>query len=409
MSASRQPIVPKVPAEDSWPSLLRERGYRLFAAGEGRAVIVEALPSQPERAAQRPAPAPSFRFDVQYGLNREAQDLAPHFVLLTEVSRTPQAAPAGFQAGIFSRARRAAPWNAVRSIQPLTNLAAFVAQRAGNLTFFLVRSARPSESSAAYPTPRMDVSAVQIGRSLGLSQPDLEALRVAGLVCELGKPNLEGQNTAAEPNGGAEFAAASQCEYPECGKSPAVRLETKYYCRDHFIVRCYEELDSCAARLGQRPEGEQDSEHLRAFLRACMEHADALTRAPFMQDPLERARLLDIRYTASDLLRRMRRSPRVAEAHPVVLRCETPGRPWQEALSTVLISRFGAMFECEHLVRPEDWLFVERLDTGTRARARMAWRAPAKAGHFAIGLEFLDSENFWGLNWKDFNPASLPA
>jgi len=60
-------------------------------------------------------------------------------------------------------------------------------------------------------------------------------------------------------------------------------------------------------------------------------------------------------------------------------------------------------------VRPEDWLFVERLDTGTRARARMAWRGPAKAGHFAIGLEFLDSENFWGLNWKDFNPASLPA
>ena len=87
------------------------------------------------------------------------------------------------------------------------------------------------------------------------------------------------------------------------------------------------------------------------------------------------------------------------------LLCETPGRPWQEESQTFLISRFGAMLECKNLVRPDDWLFVERLDTGSRARARMAWRSPGKAGSFCVGLEFLDAENFWGLNWTDPAPS----
>jgi hypothetical protein len=63
--------------------------------------------------------------------------------------------------------------------------------------------------------------------------------------------------------------------------------------------------------------------------------------------------------------------------------------------------------ECGNLVRLDDWLFVERLDTGTRVRARMAWRETGKSGSFSVGLEFLDSEDFWGLSWTD--PASAPS
>jgi len=47
----------------------------------------------------------------------------------------------------------------------------------------------------------------------------------------------------------------------------------------------------------------------------------------------------------------------------------------------------------------------------------MAWRETGKSGSFCVGLEFLDSENFWGLPWNDPAPArpdkgktrSLPA
>src|SRR5262249_28878870 len=155
---------------------------------------------------------------------------------------------------------------------------------------------------------------------------------------------------------------------------------------------CYERLDDCREKLGQRRPTEQTSEEMRVFLRECVEQASDLTRNPFSQDALERARLLDILHTASDLSRRVRRSARCEQAFAIRVQCETPGRPWKEDLRTMQVSQHGAMLECEHLVRPEDWLLVERLDTGKRTRARMAWRGPAKAGHFTLGLELVDYE-----------------
>ena len=411
MSASRQPLDADFSNTGTWQSLVRDRGYRLFAAGNGEAVIIEGLPAAPALAPQKLPHSSVVTFDKHYGLRPDALSPEQRFVLLTEVSRA-AAGPHALKNGARpSGTPGLAPWKAERSIHPLTSLASFVAKRAGDLVFFLVRSARPDTPLAAAQNPRVDASAVQIGKSLGLRQADLEALRVAGLVCELGKAHLEKTSGAADFSAaGEEGKQAFACQVPGCGNAPTVVLETRRLCRDHFIVRCYEQLDCCSEQLSQRPACEQESEAMRAFLRACIEQAAALTRAPFHQDPLERARLLDIRYTASDLLRKMRRSARVAEARPVLLFCETPGRPWKEALRTVLISRFGLMFECAHFVRPEDWLVVERLDTGARARARMAWRAPAKAGHFSVALEFLDTDNFWGLNWQERPaPASLPS
>jgi hypothetical protein len=66
---------------------------------------------------------------------------------------------------------------------------------------------------------------------------------------------------------------------------------------------------------------------------------------------------------------------------------------------THLIGRYGALFECKHLIRQEDRLFLERMDTGIRTRVRMVSRKPRKLCCFATGVEFLDSGNFWGLNW----------
>jgi hypothetical protein len=408
MSALRQPASVEFPGGENWQSLLRDQGYRLFAAGNGSAVIVEGLSLSSLPGPQRLSRPPVPNFDAHYGLRSGAMDVERKFVLLTEVSRASQFSTAANNGGLMARVRQASPWHAVRTIQSLASLTSFVAQRAGRQVFFLVRSARSQDSHGSLRPAALDASAVEIGRSLGLSQPDLEALRVAGLVCEAEKANLQGRGTPAGSAPGCEEAVRSpSCQFPKCANIPAVVLEMKGFCRDHFIAHCYERLDSCAEELRRPTEGDAESEKMRAFLRACAERATELTRAPFHQDPLERARLLDIRYTASDLLRRMRRSPRVAQARPVLLRCETPGRPWQEELRTVLISRFGAMFECRHFVRPEDWLFVERLDTGGRARARMAWRAPAKAGGFSVGLEFMDADNFWGVNWKDFLPAPV--
>ena len=249
-------------------------------------------------------------------------------------------------------------------------------------------------------------SAVRIGKSLGLKAENLEALRVAGLVHEMGKlapERAEGETFFV--TGDAASEGEQRCGYRDCERMPVARLEAGRFCAEHFIATCYERLDRCAERLGDRKSSARESEEMRAFFRACVEQATALTRNPFHQDALERARLLDILYTAGDLLRHMRRSARRPESIPVRLLCETPGRPWEEQLCTKLISRHGAMLECAHLVRPEDWLSLERVDTGRKVRARMAWRGPTTGGYFPVAVEFLDAENFWELSWAEGSPG----
>jgi hypothetical protein len=384
---------------NNWLALVRDQGYRLFAAGNGKAVVIERLPVEPRQVGPQPTPQPCPSFDARYGLKPDARKFQRRFVQLTEVSRASQVSRIRVAGVDVTRDSRSTPWNAVRSIQSVSRLESYMAKEAGKLLFFLVRSPKSGTSFSGSGSDRPDASAVHIGRSLGLGEAELDALRVAGLARE--------SDSDVSSIASGEGNETPRCKCPGCESSPSAKLEGQPYCTEHFMSVCYQRLDDCSDHLSQRPVSHELSDQMRAFLSACIEQANALTRAPFSQDSLERARLLDIRYTALDLRGRLRRSPRLADSRLVRLRCETPGRPWQEESSTCLISRFGAMVECKNLVRPDDWLYIERLDTGSRARARMAWRTPGKSGSFCVGLEFLDSQNFWGLAWNDSVPSRL--
>jgi len=401
MSASRQLFDSDFPNSSNWLALVRDQGYRLFAAGNGRAVIIERLPAEHAQPEPLPPPQPLRGFDVRYGLKPDARKPQSRFVLLTEVSRAAQVARFRVAGADVQLAPRSSPWNAVRSVQSISRLESYMAQEAGKLLFFLVRSPKSRPSLAGTGADQPDSSAVQIGRSLGLSEADLDALRIAGLARQ-----SESDISTLSAGEGNELP---RCKCPGCDGTPAAILQGQHYCKEHFMSACYQRLDDCADQLAQRPIPADLADQLRSFLSACIDQSNALTRAPFSQDSLERARLLDIRYTALELRARLRRSPRIADSRPVLLLCETPGHPWREEQHTSLISRFGAMLECKNLVRPEDWLFVERLDTGSRARARMAWRTTGKSGLFSVGLEFLDCDNFWGVSWTDLALARPDA
>jgi len=399
MAATRPVLEPNSSDDEGWQTLVRDQRYRLFAAGNRRAAIAECLPSH-VHVANAESATPALRsFDARYGLNTGTQK---PMMLFTQVSHVSEAAPGSPAHALGTAARRLGRWEVIRRVQPVWELKSYIDQQAGSLVFFLTRSTQRKDAHAAGGRERLVDSAVRIGKSLGLEAENLEALRVAGLVHEMGKvapQRAEGATifVAGEEAGEGEH----RCGFSDCERTPVARLAAGRFCAEHFIATCYEQLDKCAERLGQRKSSETESEDMRAFLRACVEQATALTRNPFYQEALERARLLDILYTAGDLLRHIRRSPRRPESIPVRLSCETPGRPWEEQLQTKLISRHGAMLECSHLVRPEDWLVVERVDTGRRVRARMAWRGPTTAGNFPVALEFLDVDNFWELSWAE--------
>ena len=397
MAAATQPLDSNYSDSESWQTLVADQRYRLFAAGNRRAAIAESLPQHSLEANQKEIARGPRGFDARFGLMHDA---TKRLVLVTEVSRVPTGLARNSACLDATAEGHQWRWEASHSLQPISELKSYIDEHSGCNVFFLTRSKHPAGTPGQGTRERLVDSAVRIGRSLGLDTKNLEALRVAGIVHELGKispPSANGEKcyfTADDERDGGET-----CRVAECGNAATTRLLADAYCTQHFISTCYERLDGCADRLSRRPATEEESEKLWAFLRGCIEQAQVLTRDPFHQESLERARLLDIQHTASELSRHMRRSARLVEAIPVRLLCETPGRPWQESLSTKLISQHGAMIECEHMVRPEDWLFVERVDTGSRTRARMAWRGSAAAGHFAVALEFMDAENFWELRW----------
>ncbi len=98
---------------------------------------------------------------------------------------------------------------------------------------------------------------------------------------------------------------------------------------------------------------------------------------------------------------KQRRSPRRAQVVPLWLRSEQRGRVWEEQTETQMLSRYGAGLPCRHSVEPGGALAVLRRDNGRRATARVIYsRYDAREGRREIGVEILNAENFWELDWS---------
>jgi len=97
-------------------------------------------------------------------------------------------------------------------------------------------------------------------------------------------------------------------------------------------------------------------------------------------------------------------------AIPLWLRREERGRVWEEETETHLLSRYGAGVACRHSVEPGSTLAIVRRDTGGRATARVIYsRYDAREARREIGVEILQAENFWELDWTPAAPEPEPA
>ena len=196
------------------------------------------------------------------------------------------------------------------------------------------------------------------------------------------------------------------CATNGCGRLSATVLDIRPLCREHFIASCYLHLDEYGRLLEESRYRDTTTELVRRFLSDCTRHAADLAQTARDLDNLERARLLDILLRAGELSRHLRRSPRKVASFPVVLSSDKLGQSWDEATQTRVISRFGAAVECGHEVEVGDALLLERTDRHAQVRARVAWRQPKPGDRFEIGLEFLQSENFWDIDWNSADTSA---
>ena len=100
-----------------------------------------------------------------------------------------------------------------------------------------------------------------------------------------------------------------------------------------------------------------------------------------------------------------RRSNRKAVTIPIWLRSEGRGPVWEEETETQIVSRCGAGLCCRHLASPESIVVIVRRDTGRRAKARVRYSRYNPDGKRELGVEFIDSDNFWGLDWNSSEPG----
>jgi hypothetical protein len=191
------------------------------------------------------------------------------------------------------------------------------------------------------------------------------------------------------------------CNVAGCSQDVVSLLEGVERCREHFISFCYaqlEEYEKIRKGHGHSINNEEE-ETIRRFVHECSRQANEMEHATEKLDNLERARLLVVIEEANDLGRHLRRGPRNTASIAVRLRCDTPDRTWEEDTETVTLSRYGASVKCSHAAKPGEGLQIIRFDTGQKVQAMVVWQRSLGTMNSRIGVEFMDCDNFWGLDW----------
>src|ERR1700688_2887870 len=189
-----------------------------------------------------------------------------------------------------------------------------------------------------------------------------------------------------------------RCTVRGCLRIARSRLDNRSFCLEHFMLTCEETLEDYHQRIKEHRLGHGTAESMRKFILDSIREADRIEQRTKGLSDLQRTRLLKVMLAAAELGRHVRRSPRRIASIPVRLSSEKPQDLWEEETETLMISRWGALVRCQRPFEIDRKLRLVRKDNGQQVHARIAWcKSDAPPG---IAIEFLDSDNFWGLNWS---------
>jgi hypothetical protein len=186
------------------------------------------------------------------------------------------------------------------------------------------------------------------------------------------------------------------CAEQSCGRPGCVSFEGHDLCRAHFISGCYQRLEEYGRQLGQNEHWQMtSSEPLIDTLAEMIDQATTLGLTSIDLDGLQQAQLLDILFTAGNMMKNLRRSIRRYISIPLKLRYEVTGHNWTEESNTLEVSLHGACIECRIPIAKGEIMTVERVDNHRSARAKVRWHRRKPDGTQTLGIELLDSGDFW--------------
>lgn len=102
--------------------------------------------------------------------------------------------------------------------------------------------------------------------------------------------------------------ASGKCSAPDCERPSVASIELRSLCLLHFIDTSYVRLDALTQSIRALSVGGSESESARTFLHECIQTATSFSQQSPELSNLDRARLLDILFWATELDRRFLRS-----------------------------------------------------------------------------------------------------
>jgi cyclic di-GMP phosphodiesterase len=170
-----------------WETLLQNYGYKVVAANNGNTALQECPRVQPDLVLMA-GPLPGLTgFEVCRQLKS-----APLTRYTPVVMMLPSASPSDLtrskEAGVDDFwGRPGSRWEALNRIQSILQLKSYIDHQAESVVLSLARSLEAKDPGTEGHSERLVGYAIQLGMSLDLSEDDLEVLRIACLVHDIGK------------------------------------------------------------------------------------------------------------------------------------------------------------------------------------------------------------------------------
>jgi len=174
-------------SRDSWKSFLQNHNYEVFTAGDGESALGQCLQIQPDLVLLHDTLPDVRGFDLCRRIKRNPRNRQIPIVLI-KASSDPADASRGRQAGAADF------WGCFTSlgdiisrVESLLRLSSYIDEQAKSVVLSLARSIEAKRPLMDGHSERIVEHAVQLGMSLDLAEDDLQELRIACLLHDVGK------------------------------------------------------------------------------------------------------------------------------------------------------------------------------------------------------------------------------
>jgi putative two-component system response regulator len=174
-------------SRENWKRLLNEQGYRTVAIATGERVLDLCAHLRPDLVLMEPSLPDVPGLEICRRLKEDPRNRLTPVVLITALADDPD--PKAVQASKADDVWGPRPtrWEALNRIQSLLQLKSYIDDQAEAVVVSLARSIEARDTYTHGHCDRLASFAVRLGTRIGLTGDELEALRIAGIIHDVGK------------------------------------------------------------------------------------------------------------------------------------------------------------------------------------------------------------------------------